>query len=174
MHRLFAAAFIAAALAAQTPPTSAPTADTQVTQALLTEIRALRQDLQLTAATIQRVQILMYRLQIETTMLNAATQRREQIKNTCGYTFQRRKMLTSQIEQAEARQRSMQTPPDPKAPDVLSQLKMQLEMLSTEEQTCQTRQIDADNEYRAQEMKVSDLQGRFDQLDKVLANVGGK
>ena len=54
--------FFAAALttAAQTPSSDSP-----VLQALLTEIRQLRQDLQTTAAAIQRVQIVMFRVQNE-------------------------------------------------------------------------------------------------------------
>jgi hypothetical protein len=173
MIRLFVAVLMTTALAAQTAPT-----DNQLTQALLTEIRALRQDLQTTAATIQRVQILMYRLQIESTLLNSATQRREQIRNMCSNTDQRRKMMTSQIEQMEAAQRSTLTPPDPKLAEQtgqrIGQLKTNLEMLGIEEQSCQTRQIDAESELRTQQMKVADLQDRFDKLDKVLAGIGGK
>jgi len=59
----------AAAVAQTAPP------DSQMTQTMLTEIRQLRHDLQAAAAVIQRVQIVMYRLQTETAVLDRITQR---------------------------------------------------------------------------------------------------
>src|SRR3954452_19657973 len=97
---------------AQTPPQSQ---DAQLTQALLAELRLLRQDLQTTAATIQRVQLVMFRMQAGTATLNRATQRVDEARNRCNYVQPQRKMLTTQIEQAETRQRTAQNPSDPRA-----------------------------------------------------------
>ena len=56
--------------------------DTQLTQALIAEIHQLRQDLQTTAVTIQRVQIVMYRLQTEASLLYRATERLDNARAT--------------------------------------------------------------------------------------------
>ena len=60
-----------------------PAPDSQMTLALLAEIRQLRLDLQGAAATIQRVQIGMYRLSTQSAQLERAKERREQAHNTC-------------------------------------------------------------------------------------------
>ena len=49
--------------------------DLQIAQTLVTELRELRQDLRNTAASIQRVQIVMYRLQAQATLVDKAAQR---------------------------------------------------------------------------------------------------
>jgi hypothetical protein len=68
---------------------------------MLTEIRQLRHDLQTTAATIQRVQIVMYRLQAEAALMDRATQRLDQARAGCSQGQMQRKRLAAQIEQAE-------------------------------------------------------------------------
>ena len=77
--------------------TTAP--DSPVTQTLLSEIRQLRQDLQTTAATIQRVQIVMYRLQTTASLLYRATERLDNARARCNQAQAQRKMVTTQIEQ---------------------------------------------------------------------------
>src|SRR5882672_6378351 len=49
--------------------------DTVLTQTLITEIRALRQEIQATTVTAQRVQIVLYRLQSQSALLAVAQQR---------------------------------------------------------------------------------------------------
>src|SRR5215472_12911342 len=78
IHHLSIFLLTVAAGVAQTPPT-----DSQLTQTLLSEVRQLRIDLQSAAATIQRVQIVMYRLQSESSVLDRATQRSEQARGAC-------------------------------------------------------------------------------------------
>src|ERR1035438_5851095 len=85
---------------AQTPPT-----DSQLTQTLLSEVRRLRSDLQTAAATIQRVQIVMYRLQSESNVLDRATQRFEQARGACTQAEEQRKMFADQLTNAEEQAR---------------------------------------------------------------------
>jgi hypothetical protein len=47
--------------------------DSPMAQTMLAEIRALRMDLKNTAAIIQRVQIVMYRLQVQSASLDRAS-----------------------------------------------------------------------------------------------------
>jgi hypothetical protein len=147
--------------------------DTQLTQALLTEIRQLRQDLQTTAATIQRVQIVMYRLQAQTTAMNRATQRLDDARRNCNQAQFQRKMTTDEIARNEERQRNAQNPTDRKvAEEMLPRLKSNLEMFTSQEQQCRATEADADSLFRAERAKTSELEDQLDKLDKVLAGVG--
>lgn len=151
-----------------------PSQDTQLTQALLTELRQLRQDLQATAATIQRVQLVMFRMQTAAQTLSRATQRLDDARNRCNYIQPQRKMMTSQIEQAETRQRTAPTPTDTRLIDEVARLKNNLEMLTVQEQQCQSTLIDVETQLRVEQAKMNELQDQFDKLDRALADVGRK
>jgi len=86
-----------------------------MTQSLLAEIRQLRQDLQATAATIQRVQLVMFRMQAEASLLSRATERLDNARSRCEQAQMQRKMLTAEVESAEYRQRNSQNPSDANA-----------------------------------------------------------
>lgn len=147
----------------------------QVTQAMLTEIRQLRHDLQTTAATIQRVQIVMYRLQVEAAQLDRATQRVEQARANCRQAQMQRKVFTGQIEQAEARRRNAESPSDQAAAEqLLAQFKSSADEWAGEEQQCQAEQVDAETQLRAEQSKMNDLQEQLDKLDNALAGDGKK
>jgi chromosome segregation ATPase len=149
--------------------------ESQVTQTMLAEIRQLRSDLQTTAATIQRVQIVMYRLQSEATVLDRATQRLDQARTACNQAQTQRKMFANQIDQAEARKRSSQNPLDQKAAEeMLSNLKSSVEMFDTEEQQCQVERADAENQFRTEQAKMNGLEDQLDKLDRVLAGHASK
>jgi hypothetical protein len=152
----------------------APSQDAQVTQALLTEVRQLRQDLQTTAATIQRVQLIMFRMQMVSGTLNRATQRVDDARNRCTYVQPQRKMLTVQIEQAENRQRTAQNPAEPRLAEEVARLKGNLEMLAVQEQQCQTALIDAESQFRAEQAKMIEVQSQFDNLERALAEITRK
>ncbi len=159
-----------AASSGQTAP-----ADSQMTQNLLAEIRQLRQDLQVTAATIQRVQIVMYRVQTEGSLLNRATERVHNTRARCGFIQSQRKITTVQIEQQETRQRTSQDPLERKAAEeTLQRLKPAAETLATEELQCQAEQAEEEAQLRTQQAKVNDLQDQLDNLDRILAAQGRK
>jgi len=151
-----------------------PSQDTQVTQALLSEIRLLRQDLQATAVAIQRVQLVMFRMQTATAALNRATQRVDDARNRCNYVQPQRKMLTLQIEQAENRQKTTQNPADLRQGEEISRLKGNLEMLAVQEQQCQSTLLDADSQFRTEQARMNEIQDQFDKLDRALADVTRK
>jgi chromosome segregation ATPase len=166
---LLALLLIGGGAAAQTAP-----ADAQVTQSLLVEIRQLRSDLQNAAATIQRVQIVMYRLQSEASVLDRATQRLDQARGACSQVEMQRKMFKSRIEEAEAA-RGSQNPGEQKAAEqMLANLKSGLEMFAGEEQQCQVERADAENQFRSEQAKMNDLEDQLDKLDKLLAGYASK
>ena len=121
---------MAAAGAAQ-----APTPEPQTTQALLAEARQLRQDLYGAAMTIQRVQIVMYRLQAEGAELNRVTQRLDEARGRCSQAQMRRKWLATQIQLTEVRRRDSQNAAEQKAAEAtVVQLRSNGDALTAEEQ----------------------------------------
>jgi chromosome segregation ATPase len=170
MHRVICLLLLAAQAFAQSAST-----DSQLTQALLTEIRLLRQDLQTIAVTIQRVQIVMYRLQAETTLMSRATQRLDDARSKCSQTQVQRKNMATEIERTEERQRGTQDPAERKNMEqMLPRLKAELEMWTNGEQQCQTREAEAETQFRTEQAKLNELQDQLDKLDKVLAGSTGK
>src|SRR6185295_15620597 len=118
---------------AQTAPS-----DSQMTQTIFSEIRQLRQDLQATAAIIQRVQIVVYRIQTQESKLDRATQRLETMREVCKSHEMQRKFLTNQIEQTESAKRNSQNTSDRQAAeDRLSHLRSSAEMSASEARECQ-------------------------------------
>ena len=146
--------------------------DSQVTQALLTEIRQLRQDLQIAAATIQRVQIVMYRLQAQTAVMNPVTSRLDDARNRCTTAQNQTKMLTGEVQRGEERLRNSQNPTEQKQlQDQIGRMKSQIEMFTNDEQQCRMRESEADSNYRAERAKMAELEEQLEKLDKVLAGV---
>jgi chromosome segregation ATPase len=160
---------MAAAAAAQ-----APAPESQATQALLAEVRQLRQDLYATATTIQRVQIVMYRLQAEGAELNRAAQRLDEARVRCSQTQMQRKWLAAQIQMTEGRRRDSQNAADQKAAEaMLVQLKSNDDALTDAEQQCRPGEIDAETQLRAEQAKMNELQDKLDKLDRALAGLAG-
>jgi chromosome segregation ATPase len=153
----------------------AVSSDSQMEQPMLTEIRELRQDLRNMAATIQRVQIVMYRLQAQAALVDKATQRLEQARGECKQAHSQQKMLVTEIEKTEARRRNSQNAFDEKnAQQIITELQSSLEMLAGEAQQCQVEQVNAETQYQGEQAKMNELQSQLDQLDQVLAGHGRK
>jgi len=144
-----------------------------MTQAMLSEIRQLRQDLQATAAIIQRVQIVVYRIQAQGSLLDRASQRLETARSLCKGSEMQRKHFTTQIERAEAAKRNAQNTSDRQAAEqLLADLKSSAEMFAGEAGDCQRDQVDAEIQLRAEQAQMSELQDQLEKLDKVLAGDG--
>jgi chromosome segregation ATPase len=141
-----------------------------LSQAMLAEVRQLRLDLQSTAATIQRIQIAVHRIQTESNLLDRATQRLEQARASCTETDRERKMFTAQIEQIDARRRSSPSSSDQTAAqEQISQFKSALEELASQEQQCQAERVDAEAQFRTEQAKMNDLENQLEKLDRALS-----
>src|SRR6267378_5717720 len=154
-HLLFSAACFG-----QTTP-----GDSQTLQALLSEVRQLRQDLQTTTIAGQRAQILIYRLQGQEAAVARASQRLDEAREKLARIQDERKHVATDIKQHENFMSNTENPPTQRKDieqGVLPQLKTRLESLGNQEQQLQTREIEAEQQLRAEEVKLSDLR---DQLD---------
>jgi chromosome segregation ATPase len=146
-----------------------PSADSQTLQALLAEVHQLRQDLQTTTVIAQRAHILLYRLQAQETATARATQRADDARLKLSETQSNRKTLAAQIKQFEDMQRYTENSAGRKDMEsALPHLKSRLETLGDEEQQRQTRQIEAEEQLRTEQAKLSALQYQLDQLENTL------
>jgi chromosome segregation ATPase len=147
-------------------------ADSQTLQALLAEVRQLRQDLQTTTIAAQRVQILIYRSQGQAAAVARASQRLVDARAKLAETQSDRKKLAADIRQYEDFISHTENSPAQRKEieDVLPQLKTKLESLETEEQQRQTKEIEAEQQLRTEEVGLSELHDQLDRLDKALEN----
>ena len=151
--------------------TAAQTAspDIQALQALVTEIHQLRLDLQATTIATQRVQIVLYRLQMQTTLVTRAASRLDDARSSLGNHQSEKKNLSARVLQVEESLKSTQNPAERKTmEDGLAQMKPAVERMAADEQRLQSREIDADTQFRAEQAKLADLQDQLDRLDKLL------
>ncbi len=141
-----------------------PSTDVQ----LLNEVRQLRQDLATTTLSMQRTQILLYRLQLSDAAMTRATQRADQARSQLAGIQQRFKSDTDQMQSFEA-----DTEPhagsDQKARlNMIANLKKDMENWTPQLQDAQTKQIDAEAQLRAEQARRDALEAALDKLDKQL------
>jgi len=162
MARSLALLFLVRCLSAQSP-------DPSLTQTLINEIRGLRQDLESTNITSQRVQIALYRLQSQTAIVNTAQQRLDSVRMRLLDVQSQRKNLAANLQVADDRIRNLSDAAQKKAmEDELPQAKARLESLAAEEAGVQNSTTDAEAQLRAEKARLSDLQSLLDRLDKAL------
>ena len=164
--------FVTAAAMAQTAAPNT-TADTQMLQALVAEIRQLRLDLQSTTVAAQRVQIGLVRLQAQNAAVVRATMRLDEVRSNLAAKGSDHRKASFQLQQAEEAQRSSQDPKERKAvEEMIPQIKSALERMTAEEQQYQAREAEAETQLRAEQAKLSELQNLIDRLDKLLESFG--
>ncbi len=146
--------------------------DSQTLQALLSEVRQLRQDLQTTTIAAQRAQILIYRLQGQEAAVARASQRLDEAREKLARIQDERKHVAADVKRQEDFISNTENPPTQRkeVEGVLPRLKTRLESLENEEQQRQTREIEAEQQLRAEEVRLSDLRDQLDRLDKALEN----
>jgi len=155
---------------AQTTPN-----DSQTLQSLLLEVRQLRQDLQTTTIAGQRAQILIYRVQGQEAAVARASQRLDEFREKLARIQDERKHVAADVKRFEDSLSSSENPPTQRKEieqGMLPQLKTRLESLENQEQQLQTREIEAEQQLRAEEVRLSDLRDQMDRLDKTLENAG--
>ena len=146
----------------------------QTLQALLAEIRLLRQDLRATNVAAQRSQILIYRLQGEEAAVARTSQRLDEARDKVARTQDSRKHLAAELKQNEDFVSNTENPSTQRKAfeNRLPALKAMFESIDTEEQQNQSREIDAEQRLRAEEARLSDLRDQLERLDKALENAG--
>jgi len=147
--------------------------DSQTLQALLSEVRQLRQDLQTTTIAGQRAQILIYRLQGEEAAVARASQRLDDVRDRLARVQDERKHVAADIKKFDDSVNSAENT-DAQRKEIeeglLPQLKARLESLESQEQQLQMREVESEQQLRTEEIRLSELREQLDRLDKALEN----
>ena len=148
--------------------------DSQTLQALLSEVRQLRQELRTATIAAQRSQILIYRLQGQEASVARASQRLDEARQKLARTQDERSHIAADIKQTEDYVNDTYNPEAQRKAlgNRLSELKTRLEFSEGDEQKDQSQEIDAEQQLRAEGTKLSDLRDQLDRLDKTLENTG--
>ena len=147
-------------------------ADSQTLQALLSEIRQLRKDLQTTTVASQRVQILMYRLQSQQGAVARAQQRLDGVHAKLAQSRDGVRHFTTELERTETALNDTQNPADRKDLEtMLPRTKGELESQKAAEQEWEAKEAEAAQDLRSEQSKLATLQEQLEQLDKILDGV---
>jgi chromosome segregation ATPase len=146
-------------------------ADSRTLQAILEEIHKLRQELQMTSATVQRAQILLYRMRAQLDVVNRATDRLEQAKTELNEKKTHRAELAGFVKQHQELLEQTRDPEGRKGIEMqLSILKNQLEQQAAEEPEAEAKEAECSNQLRNEQAKLEELQNQLDRLDSQLAD----
>jgi chromosome segregation ATPase len=139
-------------------------------QALVAEVRQLRKDLQTTNGYALKAQILLYRLQIQEATVARVSQRLSDERSRLAQTQDHRRRLAATVKENEGLLDNTDISPASRkeAQDVVSRLKPELESLTAEEQQRQTAELEAEEQLRNEQAKLSGLEDRVDRLEKEL------
>ena len=153
---------------------SAPAADSQTLKAMLEEIRLLRQDLQTTTVASQRVQIVLYRLELQDAAVSRATKLVEEAHSKLAEFATERTRVSADMQHANEQKDATQDAHERKVieGEVLPQLKQHLERIAHDEEQWQAKSNDAEGQLKTEQTKLDALHNLLDELDHALQNVG--
>lgn len=151
-------------------PTPAPS---DTLQALLAEVHQLRLDLEATTVTAQRVQILLYRVQLQQAAAARFANHADDVHAKLVAAQQNRAKAAQALQQSQDMINNATSATDP---TMLRQLQLQtkdekqrLENWQNEEQQWQAEDAEAQSQLRAEQAKLDGLQETLDRLDQALA-----
>ena len=152
-----------------------PSTDSQTLQALLQEMRGLRQDLRAVTVSTQRAQILLFRLQLQNAAVARAQQRLDDARSRFADMQMAQKTTEAELKQVEDLREHSQVPAEKKEmDDALVRIKARLETMDAEVQQAQTKETEAEGQLRSEQAKLDKLQGELDQLERVLDSLTAK
>jgi chromosome segregation ATPase len=142
--------------------------DSQTLQALLIELRQLRQEFEATALVTHKMQILLYRLQIQSTTVAQLSRSVEDAHADVNQMEVERTRLAADIKQHEEFiSNTANASGDRKAvEDALPGLKEKLLSLDSQLQQAQEKESAAQEQLRSQQAKLERLESDFDRLEK--------
>jgi len=141
-------------------------------QALLAEVRQVRQELRTNSAAVQRTQILFFRIQTQETAVTRLSQRLDDARARLTETQTARKNLEGEAKRVQDNLEHTDNPVERKSlEDMVRYLKRRAIEAGEEEQQRQAKQIEAEDQLRVEQAKLNDLQTRLDDLDKTLQEI---
>jgi peptidoglycan hydrolase CwlO-like protein len=142
--------------------------DSQTLQALLTEVRQLRQDFEATALITHKMQSLLYRLQTQNTIVSRLLRSVDDSHSEANQLKNERDKLAADIKQHEDFVSSnLNASGDRKAvEDALPGLREKLLSLDNQLQEVQEKESAAQEQLRSQQARLESLEADFDRLEK--------
>lgn len=142
--------------------------DSQTLKSLLEEVRLLRVDLRTTTVAAQRVQIGLYRLQIQDAAVARASAVLEAAHSKLTQLQDAHRHFVTEIEQLEhQRDQAQDFSERPRIEEErLPRAKMSLEQVSHEEEQRLARTNEAEGELKDEQVKLNGLHSLLDQLDQ--------
>jgi hypothetical protein len=143
--------------------------DSQTLQALLQEMRQLRQDLNGMTLIGQRVQILLYRVQLQDDATRKAGLRYDQVAGKLKDVERNRAEAVSGLKAAEDRLAAMQNANERKVGEVIAhEMKRRVDMWANDESAYRAAEVSAGSDLRTEQGKLLELQQRLDRLEQQL------
>lgn len=144
-------------------------------QSLMSEVHQLRMDIEAMTVASQRVQIALYRLQIEDAAVARAAQRVDTVHDRCTNAENARQHTAADVQRFETAlaSGSVQESETKQLQPRLAELKSMLDTQTAEAQTCQASEAEASGQLQHEQAKLSEMQERIDRLDKTLEKVSG-
>jgi chromosome segregation ATPase len=145
------------------------TTDAKTLQALLDEVHRLRQDLQTTSATVQRAQILLYRLRLQIEAVERASQNLEQAKAAAAQIRSARQYFADRTKQQEQFLEQTSDPETRKRIEAqIESMKDQFAQFENQEPEAQAKETECANQLRIEQGQLDQLQEQLDRLDRKL------
>ena len=148
------------------------TSDSKTLQDLLVEVRQLRQDLHTTTAAMRRAQILLHRVDAEGYLVRNIQERIDTMRSVLAQIRFDQRNRAERIKQIEDKLDSNDTPQGERKPleEALAEVKQSYQSHTNDEQEAQTKLTEAEEQFRIEEAKLSELEAQLDRLDKDLAS----
>lgn len=151
----------------------ATSSDSQTLQALLTEVRELRQDLLSSLARVERAQILLALVQTQQANVVRASEGLNDARAKLADAEDRQKHIAIGLKQVEDELSGEANPAQQKAlQDRINHFKPELEESTGVLQRCQAGEIEAEQQLRAEQDKLAALQTRLDELVRSVGTGG--
>jgi chromosome segregation ATPase len=145
--------------------------ESQTLQAVLAEIRQLRQELQTSAIAARRAQILIYRLHVQEDAVANVSQRLDEAKSSIERLQANRENHESEIKRfEEMKDRPENAAQRKQFEDAITEFKAQIEALLHEEQEAQMKETELEQQSRIEQAKLGQLQDELDRLDQAVMN----
>lgn len=143
--------------------------ETRTIEAVLSEIRQLRQDLRTAAVATRKAQIVIYRLHVQERLVEQAAERVEHAKDSLAQLESQKNYQKEEIKRvAELRDNSTNDQQRKQLETYLSQLHESLEISGPVEEELRTKQIELETELRVEQGKMDRLQEELDRLENSL------
>lgn len=139
---------------------------------ILSEIRELRHDFERITAAGQRVQIALYRLQVQDAAVARASKASEEAHAKLNEITTERKQVALFLEREQSLLESG-GPVDKNRKEQVAAFKAELEQLDKDEPQWQARAADADAQLAREQSKLENLRTLLDELDVTLQNTAG-